>query len=142
MVRKILVPVDGSAHAERAVAYVIDIATRGDKPEVHLLNVQTPISSGQVRLFLSKESIEEYYRMEGETALASARAAIEKSGLPYRAVVEVGHAAEAIADYCKTNGCDAVVMGTRGMGSMSNLVMGSVANKVIHLVDVPVTLIK
>jgi len=38
--------------------------------------------------------------------------------------------------------CDAIIMGTRGMGSLANLVIGSVTTKVIHLVEVPVTLIK
>jgi nucleotide-binding universal stress UspA family protein len=38
--------------------------------------------------------------------------------------------------------CDGIVMGTRGMSAVGNLVMGSVATKVIHLTKLPVTLVK
>ena len=38
--------------------------------------------------------------------------------------------------------CDAIIMGTRGMGALGNLVMGSIATKVVHLTRLPVTLVK
>jgi nucleotide-binding universal stress UspA family protein len=47
-----------------------------------------------------------------------------------------------IAEVGRQENCDAIVMGTRGMGAVSGLVLGSVATKVIHLADVPVTLVK
>ncbi|MFN5167526.1 MAG: universal stress protein [Pseudomonadota bacterium] len=37
---------------------------------------------------------------------------------------------------------DGIVMGSRGMGALGNLAFGSVATKVVHLADVPVTLVK
>ena len=46
-----------------------------------------------------------------------------------------------IADYAKSMNCDAIVMGTRGMGSTAELI-GSIARQVISLSDVPVTLVK
>ena len=47
-----------------------------------------------------------------------------------------------VAHFVKDIGCDQVVMGTRGMGSVANLVLGSGANKVLQMVDVPVLLVK
>jgi nucleotide-binding universal stress UspA family protein len=56
--------------------------------------------------------------------------------------VGVGHAGETIAEYVRQQHCNAVIMGTRGLGSTRGLVLGSVATKVVHLVNVPVTLVK
>ena len=50
--------------------------------------------------------------------------------------------AEVICRYAKEKGCDQIFMGTRGLGSVSSLVLGSVATKVIHLSPVPVLLVK
>jgi nucleotide-binding universal stress UspA family protein len=141
-VKKVLVPVDGSAHAQRAVDHAIDMCRGAREVEVHLLNVQIPITSGQVRLFVSKESIDEYHRMEGESALAPAKAALDRTEIPYTTAIEVGHVPETIVSYCKTHGCDQIVMGTRGLSAVGSLVLGSVANKVIHNAEVPVTLVK
>ena len=47
-----------------------------------------------------------------------------------------------IADCARDLQCDAIVMGTRGLGAIQTLLLGSVAVKVIHLADQPVTLIK
>ena len=47
-----------------------------------------------------------------------------------------------IADQAKKQGFDQIVMGTRGLNRVSGLLLGSVATGVLHLVDIPVTLIK
>jgi nucleotide-binding universal stress UspA family protein len=47
-----------------------------------------------------------------------------------------------IAQYAKEKGCDQIVMGTRGLGTVQGLLLGSVATKVIHLANVPVMLVK
>jgi nucleotide-binding universal stress UspA family protein len=48
----------------------------------------------------------------------------------------------AIAALAWELGCDLIVMGTHGMGSIAGLALGSVASKVIHLAGVPVTVVK
>ena len=62
--------------------------------------------------------------------------------VPYRVGSRVGSPATEILQQVRDTECDAIIMGTRGMGSLANLVIGSVTTKVIHLVEVPVTLIK
>jgi nucleotide-binding universal stress UspA family protein len=68
--------------------------------------------------------------------------ALKKDKLLNASTVLVGDPARVIAEYVGDNRCDAVIMGTRGLGPIGGLVMGSVASKVIHLVKVPVTLVK
>jgi nucleotide-binding universal stress UspA family protein len=135
---KVLVPFDGSDHAKRAVNYVIELIQQRVPFEIHLLMVQEPLGEG----IYTQEVFEKSQRPAGEKVLAEARELLDKASIPYSADVRRGPIAETIAAYCKEHQCDAVIMGTRGMGRVAGLVLGSVASKVIHLVDVPVTLVK
>ncbi len=140
---KVLVPVDGSENALRALRHVL--ATRDwyrDSPDIHLLNVQRRIASGAVRMFVSQDVIHDYYREESENALKSAREVMAQAGVAFKGHVAVGEEAAEIARYAKDHACDLIVMGTRGMGRLGGLLLGSVATQVIHLAAVPVTLIK
>jgi nucleotide-binding universal stress UspA family protein len=140
---KVLLPVDGSDNSLRAVTHAL--GTRiwyRDPPEYHLLNVQLPVASGAVKMFISREQLNDFYQEEGETALKVAREALQSAGVVFHAKVAVGEVATTIARYAKEQEVSLITMGTRGMGSVRNLVLGSVAAKVIHLAEVPVLLIK
>jgi len=141
--QRILVPVDGSEMAVRAVDCALRLARcSNDSVELHLLNVQSPIVSGGVRMFFKREDIEAYYQDCGQEALRAARERLDQAGQSYVQKVRVGPLGETIADYAKEQRCDHIVMGSRGLGSVSGMVLGSVATKVIHLAEVPVTLVK
>jgi Universal stress protein UspA and related nucleotide-binding proteins len=141
---KILLPVDGSQPSLRAVEHVIE--NRGwytDTPELHLLNIQHPMPYGhRVSSVIGHDKIDEYHREEGMAALKPAMAKLDAAGLKYQYHIGVGDAAETIVDYARQKACDRIYMGTRGMGSVSNLLLGSVATKVIALSHVPVLLVK
>jgi nucleotide-binding universal stress UspA family protein len=139
---KILVPVDGSEGANRAVDHIIGLAKAQPANDIHVLNVQIPVLSGNVKMFINEQQLNDYYREEAEAALKPARARLDQAKIPYTHHISVGHVAETIARYAKENGIDQIVMGTRGLGAISEFVLGSVASKVIHLSSVPVTLIK
>jgi nucleotide-binding universal stress UspA family protein len=139
----VLVPIDGSENALRAMRHVISPTSICREPgQIHLLNVQPPVASGVVRLFLSREDLGGYYQEEAEKALASARQELEKAGVSFQAEVRVGDAAETAVRYAREQRCSLIAMGTRGMGSVANLLLGSVATKVIGLSEIPVLLVK
>jgi len=140
---RILLPVDGSEPALRAVDQVLKHAgLLKEAPEVHLLNVQIALRQG-VTAFVGRQQIDSYHHDEGARELAPARAKLDAAKLPYRFHVGVGEEpSEVIARYVRDKKCDQVVMGTRGLGSVSGMLLGSVTTKVIHLVDVPVLLVK
>jgi nucleotide-binding universal stress UspA family protein len=110
--------------------------------EVHLLNVQPPIVSGNVTMFIKREQLEEYYRDEGLKALAEPRRRLDAAAVSYTFHIGVGDPAETIAKYAHDKQCDQIVMGTRGMGRVAGMLLGSVATKVIHLSAVPVLLVR
>jgi nucleotide-binding universal stress UspA family protein len=140
---RLLVPVDGSPHAERAVQHLIRLAQcREIAPEIHLINVREPVDSWEVRHFLTEEEIGRMQRDEGEEDLRSARALLDAAGLAYDAQVLNGPVAQTIADQAERLHCDAIFMGSHGRGHLAGLFLGSVATKVVHLSRVPVTLVK
>jgi nucleotide-binding universal stress UspA family protein len=140
---KILIPVDGSANAQRAVDYVIKyVAALKETPQLLLLNVQWNVAAGNVKLFIKQQTIEDYYREQGMFALQAACAALEAAGLPYKYHISVGTPAEAIAQYAHEQDADQIVMGRQGQGAVKTLLLGSVVNKVLHLAHCPVLLIK
>lgn len=140
---KILIPVDGSANAQRAVEHVIkDIAALKETPQLLVLNVQWNVATGNVKLFISQQTINDYYREQGMAALQSAREALDAAGLPYQYHISIGTPAEAIVQYAKEQGADRIVMGRQGQGGLQSLLLGSVVNKVLHLAECPVLLVK
>ncbi len=140
---KILIPVDGSTNAERAVDYVIANAAQfKEPPQICLLNVQWKLASGNVKLFISQDTINDYYREQGAVALAQARAKLDKAGLAYTYHVSVGSPAEGVVQYAQEHQVEQIVMSAHGETSLSNLLLGSVASKVVHLAKVPVLLVK
>lgn len=68
--------------------------------------------------------------------------ALAAAGVPHKAKVVIGDAPHEIVEYAKAYHCDGIVMGTRGLGNVATLVLGSVAHKVLHLTHIPVTLVK
>lgn len=141
--KSILVPIDGSDSALRAVKLAMSQRQEHKDPiALHLLTVQLPILSGNVTRFFSAEALQEYYEAEGNNALLSAKTILDTNNIPYTEKLMVGPIAPTIAKYAKETECDHIIMGTRGLGSISGFVLGSVATKVLHLVDIPVTLVK
>ena len=139
----VLVPVDGSENSSRAVAFLIKKLPLYKEPvEIYLLNVQSPIASGNVRQFFSREHIDDYYRDEGMATLKAARELLDAAGVPYSHHIGVGDVGETIAQYAREKQCQQIVMGTRGLGSVAGMLLGSVVTKVLHLTDVPVQLVK
>ncbi len=140
---KILLPVDGSACALRAVDHLISHAAWfAAPPEIHLLHVHPPIPIGRIQAHVGKETLHAHYREESEAALAEARARLAAGGLAYAEHIHVGQPAEIIVKLAGELGCELVVMGTHGRGAVAGLLTGSVAARVLHLASCPVLLVK
>ena len=140
--RKILVAVDGSAGSERAVRHLISqLGEQTQTAEVHVLYAQPPVSDRLLKL-ATDDFIEGLRRDVARKATATADKLLSEAGLRHVVETKAGMPAETIASYARQNHCDEIVMGTRGLGTISNLLLGSVATKVVHAADAPVTLVK
>ena len=140
---KVLIPVDGSACSERALAQFIEHAAWfRETPEIHLLYVHAPIPVGRVQQHIGHETLEAYYREDSEALLESAEAMLGAAGLTFSRHIHVGEAAGIIVKLARELACDMVFMGTHGRGALPAALLGSVASKVLHLADRPVMLAK
>jgi nucleotide-binding universal stress UspA family protein len=140
---KILIPVDGSENALHAVEWVIKNSTAlKESPQLLLLNVQWNIASGNVKLFIDQATIDEYYEEQSANALQQARAELDAAQLHYQHHIRVGAPAETIVQYANEQKVDQIVMSRQGQGCIQALLLGSVVNKVLHLADCPVLLVK
>jgi len=138
---RILVPVDGSERCNRAVKYVASLCGDLGAAEIHLINVE-PAPVGWQTHDMARETIQAHAKERGMEAAAGARAMLDEAGLKYELHLEVGPVGDTIARVAKEINCDSIVMGTHGRTVVGKLVLGSVAADVLHLVDIPVTLVK
>jgi nucleotide-binding universal stress UspA family protein len=139
--QRILVPVDGSELADNAVREVIRRAKASAPREVHLVNVQPRIFPEMSMVYMSADKIDSYYYEQGTQALVGAEKLLREAGISYTAHRAVGDVAQTIVEKARELGCDAIVMSTRGHGKIAGMLLGSVSTKVLHLSDVPVTLV-
>lgn len=139
--RKVLLPVDGSDSAFQAALYVIDFAQKHGHVEVHVVNVQPKPQEWQTH-GMEKETINDHLAVDAHLALKPTLHVLNEKGIAYQTHVKLGDPAETLAALADELGCDHIVMGTRGLGAISGIVLGSVTRKLPHLANVPVTCVK
>lgn len=137
--RNILVPMDGSPGALRALKHAASRRNRDGLTHVVVLNVQSALPASR---HVSRRMIAEYQAARAESELKAARAFIAARKLDAECYLRTGEVASTIVAVARETGCGEIVMGSRGLGRVAGLVLGSVATKVIHLSPVPVTLVK
>jgi len=139
---KLLLAVDGSSTSDNAARHLIGMVKDLGPLEVHVTNVEPPITYLELLTSAEQERVDHWSQRAGREASKSAQLLLDNAGVPYTLHIVAGYSGEAIVKVAKEEGCDLIVMGTRGMSAISNLVLGSVAMRVIHLAEVPVMLVK
>ncbi|MCG4455000.1 MULTISPECIES: universal stress protein [unclassified Pseudomonas] len=142
--RKVLVAFDGSDSSKRALQYVIDFARdHAATLEVHLLNVQhEPVLYGEYVTGAIIEQMQQSLQATASEILEWPADHLKAAGIRYKAHTAIGNVAALVSEFADQLGCDTVVMGTRGLGSFTGMLLGSVATRVVHEVSVPVLLVK
>jgi nucleotide-binding universal stress UspA family protein len=134
----LLVATDGSKNALRALQFALDLAGQM-KAKIHLIYVQPKVSPSRL---VSRALIEEHYDRQTKIAFADAMRLIPRSRVQVKTQRVLGDPAPTIVAYARRHRCSQIILGNRGHGTLKGLLVGSVALKVIHLSDVPVTLVK
>jgi nucleotide-binding universal stress UspA family protein len=142
--QKVLLAVDGSETALRATRKLIEwVAGYKEPPRVELVSVHLPVPQvgGFSGAVLSHEMLDRYYREECEKALGPSKQLLDAAGVRYAQHILVGDTARAIVEQAEKSGCSMICLGTRGMTALSNMLLGSVATKVLHASPVPVLVV-
>lgn len=140
---RILLPYDDSTHARRAAQFLAGLAAEGVSLQVHVLNVQeNPVYAGGLIDERVMRQIEDALLEQGRKTLLQGAEALAAASVPHQLHVHIGAVAQTIVSQAQSLGCESIVMGCRGLGALSGLVLGSTATRVVHLSPLPVTLVK
>jgi len=141
---RIVVPVDGSTAANHAVAYALSLARDRRDTEVILLNVQSreTLEVSDVAAVITADSDREAAVRQSKKALRRPIALCREAAVKFETRAELGPIAETIVRIAHQIKADQIVMGTRGLGALRGLFLGSVTTKVVQLARMPVTLVK
>jgi nucleotide-binding universal stress UspA family protein len=138
MIKTILVPVDGSAHAQRAVEFGTDLALKY-RARIEFAHVGIEHQLPAVLLKLAEaENIgttsQEVHAFVWQRLVDDAEQYAKGKGMEsVSGSVLSGDPASAIVARAKEIGADMIVMGSRGMGEIKGLLLGSVSHKVVSL---------
>lgn len=139
---KILVPVDGSAASLEAVRQALRMLQDGLRASLVLANVQESATLYEMLLAHDPEVIDKVSAEAGLNLLEPARALVRQAGVEHEIEVAAGDPAHTLIDILENFGCDMVVMGARGLGTLRSAMLGSVSHEVLHAAQVPVLIVK
>ena len=143
---KILLASDGSDNALRAAEYVVELAAVAPAIKVTVLVVNDILEKvkyySPLRSPIVLEEVDIFFREKTQEALDTTMAVFEKNGIEAVGVAKTGNPAREIVDYARDEGVRQIVIGSRGLGSLKGIVLGSVSSKIIQLAGCPVTVVK
>jgi nucleotide-binding universal stress UspA family protein len=140
----ILVPLDFSPHAERALDLAIDLAAKLGTKTIHLLHVHhpPPIPTPLPGSGPSHQEVEERVLEDAANALTALSKRVETASIGVEQAVYVGSPAEIICAQAATRRADLVVMGTRGRTGLRHVLLGSVAERTVAHAPCPVLTVR
>lgn len=149
---KILVPIDGSKHAERALSAAVDVATRFKGAitlmHVYSLNIFLPLylygEQGIDQEITHRElsKVSEGMRVAGMNLLTERANEIEARGIPVETRLVEGHVMQEIVKTARDDRSDLIVMGAKGESKLKETLLGSVSEKVVRNAPCAVLIVK
>jgi nucleotide-binding universal stress UspA family protein len=139
---KTLLAVDGSPYTKKMLAYLTThLEMFSGQHEFTLLTVQDPLPP-RARAAVGKDAVDAYYAEEAAKVLDPALKFMARHDLKAKGAFKIGNAGETIAKTADSGKFDLVIMGSHGHGALGNLVMGSIATKVLAQCKIPVLLVR
>ncbi|WP_455264825.1 universal stress protein [Phascolarctobacterium sp.] len=138
MLKRILVPIDGTEHSWRALEYACELVsyTRGS------LVVMTVVS-GRMKQHIVEFGSDCLYVQMGDEVLDAAHAILSGKNIDCTYLLENDNdIAESILRAVDEQDCDGIVLGSRGMGVLEGLFRNSVSSVIVENANVPVTIVK
>ena len=141
---KILVATDGSTPALHAVKYAVKLVEllSSAPNSITLISVHDDTGLRHAKAFVGSEAVADYLRELSEKELEPARELLDSAGVRHDMEVRTGHVAQEIVDCAKAGKFDLIVLGVKGRGAIADLLLGSVAQRVLATAGKPVLLVK
>lgn len=144
MYQRILVPIDGSATSNCALAEAIKLA-RQHAAQVELVNVYEDILYWVDENYINYAELQETIRLNAEKLLTKAQAEVIQAGIPVEAKLleaKNNRIENVIIEEAKRWQAELIVIGTHGRSGFTRLMLGSVAEGVVRSASIPVLLIR
>ena len=146
MFKKILVPIDGSDTAWKALDQAMVLGERFESKLV-VVHVVEPYSGNIAPLITPWDSTELYQvnsalEEAGEKILDMAKKKLANYSKYVECILEVGHPSERIVNRSKLSGCDLIVIGSRGLSGIADFLLGGVSSSVVEYATVPVLIVR
>ena len=141
---KILVATDGSKAALHAVRYAVMLIGKlsSQSSSVTLVSVHDDAGLRHAKAFVGRSVVADYLRELSEKELKAARKVLDAARVKHDMVVRTGHIATEIVALGKSGKYDLLVLGAKGRSAMADLLLGSVAQRVLATAPIPVLLVK
>lgn len=139
---KILLPVDGSDHTKRMLAYIAaHDELLGPAHEYTLFTAVPPVPAHAAR-YIDDATLVSFYDEQAQLVLHTAESFAKQQAWAVRSAWRAEHAPQAIAAFADAGGFDLIVMGTHGHSAFANVVLGSVTTGVLARSKLPVLLVR
>lgn len=143
MFRHILLPVDGSEHSKRAVKAAISICKGQKESKITLLTIQYSLPLWIGELAFAYADAEAKLEMESHRLLSPIEQMLAAEGIDYQSqIIKSNSPAYEIYSLAKERKYDLIVMGSRGLGKVKELLLGSVSHTVVQQAPCPVLIVK
>lgn len=139
---KILAPVDGSKASLKAIKHACNMLASAPQFSVTLMSVHDDIALKHARSIVGSKAVDGYLQELSDKDLASARKLLDKAGVKHEVLIRTGHIAQEIVTQADEGEFDLIVMGNKGRSGLRDLLIGSVAQRVLALAKTPVLLVK
>jgi nucleotide-binding universal stress UspA family protein len=141
---RILVAIDGSKPALHAVRYAAKLlrAMASTSNSITLVSVHDDAGLRHAEAFVGKPAIADYLRDLSEKDLKPARKLLDSQGIAHDMEVRTGHVAQEIVRCGQAGKFDLIALGAKGRGAIADLLLGSVARRVLTMADMPVLVVK
>ena len=141
---KILVAIDGSKFSMHAMKYAAKLVESllPDSNVITLISVHDDIGLRHAKAFVGHDVVADYLRELSDKDLEPARKILDEAGIKHDMVVKTGQVAQEIIDCAKSGKFDLIVLGSKGRGAIADLLIGSVAQRVLTMAQTPVLLVK
>lgn len=141
---KILVACDGSKPALHAVKYAIKLmrSLSSTSNVITLISVHDDVGLRHAKTVVGHGAVADYLRELSEKEIRSARKLLDSAGVKHDMEVRTGHVAQEIVRCAKAGRFDLIALGAKGRGAIADLLLGSVAQRVLAMADMPVVLVK
>jgi len=141
MITKILLATDGSEHAYRAAEKAIELVSQLGSASLTLIHISS-LNPPASLIFEPGDELQKFLLKESHPALAATEYLLSSAKISCELIVALGNPAEEIIKKANSEDYDMVIVGSRGLNKLQEIVIGSVSKEIIYRANCPVLVVK